>query len=257
MKKLWLIFIMWGFGEVLAQETVLTGVYQGNSLYIKNPYDAASDSFCIESISINKKNIQTDFKLSAIKLNFKDVGLFTPVVVKIKHKENCKPRFINPEAIRFHSSFKFDSLAITDSLIQWHTKGDSREGNYILEKLQGDYWQEITTIQAKGDFEGANYIYFPDYTEGGNKFRIKYTLPDGRYLYSSEMEVFFYKEPITFTPKSVTDKITLSRHSEFQIMNAEGEVILSGAGRVIPLRRLKKGDYTIYLDGYTDNFIKK
>lgn len=256
-RKFLLIVILFSQFTVKGQETALTGVYQGNSLYIKNPYDAATDQFCIESISINKKEIDLDLKLSAIKLNFKNVDLFTPVAVKIRHKEGCKPRFINPESILFHSSFKFDSLFITDSLLMWRTKGDSREGVYLVEKLADSYWDEVSTVNAKGDFEGADYVYFPSYDEGGNKYRIKYSLPNGRFLYSQELEIYHYNEPITFSPKSVTDKITLSRHSDFEIMDAEGNVILSGSGREIPLRRLKKGDYRIYLEGYSDTFIKK
>ncbi|MFY0652925.1 MAG: hypothetical protein JXQ96_12860 [Cyclobacteriaceae bacterium] len=258
MRYLLLISLILSLFTAYGQETVLTGVYQGHSLYIQNPYDAETDKFCIQSISVNKKEIDLNLRLSAIKLNFSKVDLFTPVIVKINHADSCKPKFINPEAILFHSSFKYDSLFISDSLIRWHTKGDKREGVYTVEKLAGGgYWNEVSTIKAKGEFEGADYVYFPLYDEGGNKYRIKYSLPNGRFLYSEEMEIFHFNDPITFSPKSVTDKITLSRPSDFQIMNSDGEVILSGSGRVIPLRRLKKGDYMIYLDGYTDSFIKK
>ena len=242
-----------------AQETALSGVYQGHNLYIRNPYIAETDKFCIESVSINKREVvDIDLRLSAIQIDFQKIDLYAPVLVKIQHGDSCKPRFINPEAILFHSNFKFDSLEITDSLITWHTKGDKRAGLYTVEKLQDEYWEEVSTIRSKGEFEGADYVYFPLYDEGGNKYRIKYSIPEeGRFLYSEELELFHFNEPITFSPKSVTDKLTLSRHSDFEILDADGKTILSGSGRVIPLRRLKKGDYTIYLEGYTDTFIKK
>lgn len=242
---------------LIAQETVLTGVYQGHSLYIKNPYGVQTDKFCIESISVNKKEIDINLRLSALKLDFKNEDLFIPIVVKIKHSESCKPKFINPDAILFHSSFKYDSLFISDSLIRWHTKGDKREGLYTIEKLAENYWDEVSTINSKGEFEGADYVYFPDFKPGGNKYRIKYSLPNGRFLYSEELELFHYDDPITFTPKSVSDKITLSRHSDYEILDLEGNVIVSGSGKIIPLRLLKKGDYMIYLEGYSDRFNKK
>jgi hypothetical protein len=240
-----------------AQETVLTGVYQGHSLYIKNPYEPEIDKFCIQSITVNKKKIDINLRLSALKLNFKNEDLFTPIIVRIKHDEGCKPKFINPESILFHSSFKYDSLFISDSIMSWHTKGDKREGVYIIEKLAEGYWDEVATINSKGEFEGADYVYFPSFKPSGNKYRIKYSLPNGRFLYSEELEVFQFDDPITFSPKSVSDKITLSRYSEYEILDMEGNLIVSGAGRVIPLRKLKKGDYMIYLEGYTDRFNKK
>lgn len=257
MKKFLLVFILFFSFGLKAQETLITGVYQGHSLYIKNPYNKELGKFCINSIKVNHREIDIDLKLSALKLDFKEWDLFSPVVVRVYHDEVCKPRFVNPEAILFHSSFKYDSLFISDSLIMWHSKGDKKEGLYTIEKLADDYWEEVSTIRAKGDFEGADYIYFPEYDVGGNKYRIKYSLPNGRFLYSKELEIFHYNEPITFTPKSVTDIITLSRYSDYEIMDLEGNVILSGSGKVIPLRRLKKGDYMIYLEGYSDNFIKK
>ena len=242
---------------------MLTGVFQGHSLYVKNPYILEQDNFCIESISVNKRDVDIDNKLTAIKLNFDGVDLYSPVMVKVYHKDSCRPKFVNPEAILFHSSFKYDSLYITDSLMYWHTKGDKREGIYTIEKLAGFEWLEESTIKAKGEFEGADYIYFPLFEDGGNKYRIKYSLPSGRFLYSNELEVFHYPEPITFKPKSVTDKITLSQFADYRILDLEGNVIVSGSGRVIPLRRLKKGDYMLYLEGQTQSaaatypFVKK
>lgn len=253
MRYLFLVLGFLIYSAAKGQKAVLSGVYQAQSLYIQNPYLISEQKYCIDTISINKRDIYVNPQLSAVKLDFENEALFTPVIVMIKHNRNCKPKFINPEAILYHSAFKFDSLVANDSLIRWHTKGEKRNGLYSVEKLVGTSWQVISTVKPKGQFEGAEYAYFPEFDQGGNRFRIKYSLPDNRYLYSEEAEMFYFADPITFTPKSVVDNMTLSQHADYQIMDLKGNVILSGSGRVIPLRKLKRGDYFIYLEGDTES----
>jgi len=235
------------------QVSVLSGVYQGQSLYIQNPYLISEGKFCIDTIRVNNLDIYTNPQISAVKLHFGKEMLFTPVMVMIKHNENCKPKFINPEAILYHSSFKFDSLTVNDSLISWHSKGEKIEGLYSVEKLNGTYWQSVNTINPKGQFEGSSYVYYPEFDQGGNRFRIKYSLPDNRYIYSQEVELFYYADQITFSPKSVIDQMTLSQYADYKIMDSKRNVILSGSGQVVPLRKLKRGDYFIYLEGATES----
>ncbi|MEQ6119750.1 hypothetical protein [Reichenbachiella sp. MALMAid0571] len=253
LRYLLLILVFLVQHAVNGQKTVLSGVYQGQSLYIQNPYLVSEHKYCIDTIIVNKQDIYINPQLSAVKLDFGKEMLFAPVMVMIKHKENCKPKFINPEAILYHSSFKFDSLVVNDSLIRWHTKGEKLEGLYSIEKLNGTYWQVMNTIKPKGQFEGADYIYFPEFDKGGNRFRIKYSLPDNRYIYSGEVEMFYFAKPITFSPKSVIDEMVLSQYADYQIMDLKGNVIVSGSGKVIPLRKLKRGDYFIYLEGDTES----
>lgn len=242
---------------LLGQETAITGVNKGHSLYIQNTYQKETNEFCINEIIINDRALDANLKLSAIKLNFKSVDLFAPVSVKVMHKESCKPRFINPESILYHSSFKFDSLFLNDSILTWTTKGDRREGKFIIEQLKADFWESVEKIRSKGIFEGTQYVFFPLHHDGGNKYRIKYELPNGRFLYSKEMEFVYYPEPVTFSPRVVQDRITLSRNAEYEIMNSIGDVILRGQAKEIPLRLLKPGDYVILIEGLSDSFVKK
>lgn len=254
---LFIVALLSGWTFAHGQETAITGVFKGQSLYVQNPYDRTSNEFCINRIHINSRLVDINLRLSALKLNFKSIDLFTPVSVKIDHKESCKPKIINPEAILFHSSFKFDSLFLNDSILTWTTKGDRHEGNFTVEQLRGDFWDPVEKLRAKGIFEGTQYVYFPVHHDGGNKYRIKYSLPNGRFLYSKEMEFVYYPEPVTFSPKVVQDRITLSRNAEYEIMNSGGDVILRGQAKEIPLRRLKPGDYFIHIEGMSESFVKK
>ncbi|PIB35838.1 hypothetical protein BFP72_10760 [Reichenbachiella sp. 5M10] len=257
MRYLYVVWMLVLVHVALGQDVHLTGVNKGESLYIKNPYLVDRESFCIQSIEVNGKVTQTNLRLTAIRLGFSDVELYSPVSIKISHADSCQPKIINPEAILYYSSFKFDSLVLNDSILHWYTKGDRTEGRFVVEQLSVDHWEEVMTIRAKGRFDGAQYAYFPEQKDGGNKYRIRYELPNGRYLYSDEIEYYHYPDGVTFSPKVVTDFMYLSREARFEILNSQGEIILQGTAKKIPLRRLQPGDYSIVLEGDLDTFVKK
>lgn len=243
--------------SAIGQELHLTGVFKGNGLYIQNPYNAQKKEFCVRSIHVNGKLSDANLNLTAIYLPFKGVDLYAPVTVKVTYGDSCTAKIVNKDAILYHSSFKFDSLVLNDSIMHWYTKGDRPEGKYQVEMLHYNEWEVVKELRSKGRFDGAQYVYFPEHKDGGNKYRIKYELPNGRYLYSAELEHFHYPEGITFSPKVVKDEINLSRATTYEILDADGEVILKGNGKKIPLRLLKPGDYSIVLEGEVDTFVKK
>ena len=244
--------------ENVEYEISQVGVYKGSSLYLHNPYVRSDGNFCINEILINDQTWDININKPAIEISFNEGLLYKPVALRIKHKRNCVPRILNPDAIVIHSSFKFVELNLTDSVFYWNTKGDREEAEYQVERLSIDTWLIDTLVQAKGVFSGAEYEYRPLLQSGTNKFRIRYTLPSGRYLYSHEVENEYYPEPVKISPQVVTDKLTLSRAVEWEITTLKGKSILSGSRTVIPLRRLKAGDYYIRLgEEQIESFSKK
>ena len=108
-------------------ETNLAGVYQGKTLFIQNPFDKVNREFCVEKIYINERELDINYKLSALKLDFSDYDLFTPVKIRLMHRDTlCVPVIINPDAILFHTIFRFVSVSLTDSALIWSTKGGDR-----------------------------------------------------------------------------------------------------------------------------------
>ena len=62
---------------------------------------------------------------------------------------------------------------------------------------------------------------------------------------------------ITFSPKYVDDKLTLSEKAFYEIFDSEGNQISSGTGRVIKLKKLDPGTYQIFIEGIKDEFYKR
>ena len=87
---------------------VLTGNYQGKNLYIQNPYGSGGVGFCVIEVLVNG-NIATDeIASSAFEVDFKPhkLNVGDKVEIKIKHKEDCKPKVLNPEVLKPKSTFE-------------------------------------------------------------------------------------------------------------------------------------------------------
>lgn len=251
-------------GPTSAQETdsiyyvdlKMTGVYQGTSLYVQNPYYSELGEFCVREVTVNKRKVDLNYKLSALKINFDGISMNSPVYIDVNHMAQCAPRIVNPVAIYYHSNFKYTKLLLNDTTLYWEAKGDSEDGVYSIEQLQGDYWSEVHTLKSQGVFEGTSYEYTPYMVVGSNKFRIKYSLPSGRYLFSDELEYVYYKEPVTFNIAS--NRMIFSNVTEYEILDNKGNTVIQGEGREIPLRLIRPGEYVIFFDGgRSESFVKK
>ncbi len=243
------------FSQVAETRTTnLAGVYQGRTLFIQNPYNRQTRSFCIERILLNNEPLILNYKLSAIQLDFDGFDLYTPVNIRIVHADSiCDPIIINSEAVLFHTIFRFSTIQLTDSSLMWTTKGERGVGNFAVEKLDNGIWIEKWTLPASGVYEGSPYSYFPeDLEEGANKYRVKYIYPSGsrrRYLYSSEVDYDHYPEPVEFQPKSAKTRLYLSRATPYEIYDGNSELVLTGQGSEIDVTVLRQGQYVIYFNG--------
>lgn len=243
-------------------ETNLAGVFQGNTLFVQNPYDNADRRFCIDKIYINKNELNINYNLSAIKLDFQGYDMYTPVKIRIMHKDSvCVPTIINPEAILFHTIFRFTEASLTDSALVWSTKGETGIGQFEVERLMNGVWVDEDIRASTGQYKGATYVFRPNLEEGANKYRIKYNFPRGsrgKHLYSQELDFDHYPEPIDFKPKSAKTKLYLSRSTHYEIYNAGNKLVLEGQGTVIDVTVLRQGEYVIYFNGKDPgSFIKE
>ena len=138
-------------------ELHITGVYQGKTLFIQNPYNRESMSFCVTAIYVNGTKLGVNYKVSALKLDFNGIDKFSPLSIKIEHSPDCKPIILNPDAIHFHSTFSFGEVGFEDTALVWKTSGEKSGSVFTLEKYQFGIWIEGDTVPAKGEFGGAEY----------------------------------------------------------------------------------------------------
>lgn len=229
-------------------ETHLTGVFQGKALFVQNPYDPETKRFCINEVTVNNKPQPVPLNRVAVKIDFDYMDLHTPVALRLKHGAGCRPVIINPDAIKYHSAFSFQSINFYDSTINWETKGEKGQGRFILERYNLGIWDQTDTLVSKGAYSGAEYHIFPQVEEGANKYRVRYEIPNGEYLYSNEIDFHYYPEPVTFSPSQTRGKIKLSRRATYKIYDAGGKMVLSGEGSSIDASALPPGNYVVYFN---------
>jgi hypothetical protein len=107
---------------------ILEGNYQGKNLYVQNPFGSGGVGFCVTEVLVNG-NITTDeTNSSAFEIDFKPhkLAIGEKVEIKIKHKDDCKPKVLNPEVLKPKSTFEVISMSVDkDGTIKWSTKSET------------------------------------------------------------------------------------------------------------------------------------
>lgn len=245
--------------QVFGQNTeyTMTGEYQGKNIYVQNPLSKDKINFCTSEVYLNERLINNSPKTSAYEIDLSKLEIGGPVFIKIVHKEDCTPKVINPQVIRSKSKFQFLNVNADALSIHWSTIGELPYGKFFLEHYRNKGWINIETISGKGSFDANMYDVAPEHHTGDNKYRIKYVQSDGKIFFSQIFDFFNDVEPISFFPTMVVDKITLSRASDYSVVDSYGNHITEGKGTEIELNNLKAGLYFLYVDNREEKFVKK
>lgn len=250
-----LLFFFYVFSSN-AGEITLVGVYQGKNLYVQNPFSGDNVSYCVKQVTVNGTPLDAKaINNSAFEIDMSNLKPGTDVVVKIFHKDDCKPAVINAAVIRSTSTFKFDELEVTDNMLKWGAQNDQVSGQYYIEQFTNNNWVIVKDVRPKSGAAGKNAYELPvNHHSGVNKYKIKYQERGGNSYYTNVAEYVSDKAPVTFYPKRVTDKITFSSKVEFEILDAYGITVKKGEGAEVACGDLKSGGvYYINFDNKTEN----
>lgn len=243
--------------NVTPPQVTLQGAYQGKNLYVQNPFTSNLREFCATEVLVNEVKVLTDIKSSAFEIDLSSLEMNESVNVVITHKEDCKPKILNPQVIRLSNSFQFSTISIQNDVISWVTKGEKIGDKLVLEQFLYNNWLPVREFSAKGSSTLNNYTTDQHHTSGLNKYRVKYIEKGGNTIYSNVVEHSSNLPEVTFYPKRVSNKIYLSRNTEYEIIDGYGNVISKGSGKEIPCESLHEGVYYLNVDNKTEKFLKK
>jgi hypothetical protein len=238
-------------------EFTITGEYQGKDVYIQNPLSNDKVNFCTKEVYLNEKAVSRNPKTSAFAIDLSDLDIGDPILVKIIHHEGCIPKIINPQVIRSKSNFRYLSTSTDAISLNWITTGELPSGKFYIEHYRNKKWIVQKTLEGKGSFETNQYAITPMHHSGDNKYRIKYEQNDGKVFFSRVFEYFFDVEPVSFFPALVTDKITLSRETDYEVVDSYGNQVAKGRAVEIMLPDLASGLYFLHIDNREERFVKK
>ena len=246
--------------KTYASVMVVDGNYQGKNLYVKNPFAPSGVGFCIYEVSVNGKTTTDEINSSAFEI---DLSLFrfklgAPILVRIKYKNGCKPRVINPEVLKPQSTCKYSSVSVVNGLMKWKTNGETGKLPFVIEQKKWNKWVKVGEIEGLGTPEENNYEFRINPHSGENTFRIKQKGFSGRPNLSHSKTYYNKIASADFMPKKVRDVITFTYATSYEIYDYLGNIVQRGYGDSVDLSDLEKGEFYINYDvKFGEKFFKK
>ena len=242
-----------------AGEMELKGTFQGENLYVKNPFAASGVGFCVYEVTVNGRTTTDEINSSAFEI---DLGVFQfeigqAISVAIKYKEECQPKVLNPEALNSKATFEINSLSISGEDLTWTTTKESGALPFIIEQYRWNKWVKVGETEGKGSLENNAYKVSVRMHSGENRFRLKQIDYRNKPRYSDEVKCNSTKGVVTFSPERVADIITFSAPTLYEIYDEYGGIVFKGYGNEINAGSLAKGHYYINYDNKMERFTKK
>lgn len=263
MKRLSYIlsFILLFSASAHAGVLVAEGNYQGKDLYIQNPFLDSGVGFCVYEVMVNGQITVDEVNSSAFAVDLAvwKLDLGDPVVVKIKYKDGCSPKVINPEVLRPQSTYELVSSAISrEGVLTWKTKNETGQIPYIVEQYKWNKWVKLGEVQGKGSKVSNEYSFKIIPHSGENKVRIKQMDYSGKPRYTEEKS--FRPTGITgvsYNYEKSKKSVVFTAKTHFEIFNEYGNLVKKGYSDNVEVASLDKGVYYINYDSSFGESFKK
>ena len=244
---------------------ILEGNYQGKNLYVQNPYGSGGVGFCVIEVLVNG-NIATDeIASSAFEVDFKPhkLNVGDKVEIKIKHKEDCKPKVLNPEVLKPKSTFEVISMSFEkDGTVKWATKSETGKLAFAVEQFRWNKWVKVGEVDGIGTPSTNPYTFKVVPHSGKNQVRVRQTDYSGQPRLSKPVEVMADVPEITFAPVKASKDINFMAkdtpiETMYEIYDQYGNIVKKGFGSKVDVSNLPKGGYFLNFDNKMGEFVKK
>lgn len=261
MKRGFLAFVLTALSTVYlySAEITIKGVYQGENIFINNPFAATGVGFCVYEVDVNGMITTDEIASSAFEINLGvyNFNLGDEISIDIKYKDGCKPMVLNTEVIYPKATFQLLNIDITDNKIVWNTSNEMGKLPFVIEQFKWNKWIKVGIINGKGGKGPNNYSAPVRLNSGMNKFRVKQTDARGTKKMTKDIERSNPAKAITFSPLKVDDEIKFSAETMFEIYDEFGAIVFKGFSDKINCSNIKKGKYYLNYDNTMGEFIKK
>lgn len=244
---------------------ILEGNYQGKNLYVQNPFGSGGVGFCVTEVLVNG-NITTDeSNSSAFEIDFKPhkLAIGEKVEVKIKHKEDCKPKVLNPEVLKPKSTFEVISMTVDkEGNLKWSTKSETGKLAFAVEQFRWNKWVKVGEVEGKGTPGTNSYEFKVTPHSGKNQIRVRQTDYSGQPRLSKPVDFVSDEPEVSFAPIKVSKDINFvaadkPKETMYEIYDQYGNVVKRGYGSTVDASNLAKGGYFLNYDNKMGEFIKK
>ena len=252
--------VLFPFMGLFAGTIILEGNYQGKNIYVQNPFSGTGVGFCTYEVKVNGDVTTDEINSSAFEIDLANFQLQIgdKVVVTLKHKDDCKPKVLNPEVLKPKSTFDIIFMDIDkDGLYTWSSKGETGKLPYVVEQFRWNKWIKVGEVEGIGTSEQNDYSFKITPHSGENLFRVKQVDYTAKPRYSKSARFRSEAPEVSFSPLKVSKDLTFTAETMFEIYDSYGNIVKKGFANVVDCSNLKKGIYYINFDNKTDKFIKK
>jgi hypothetical protein len=243
----------------------IDGSYQGKNLYVQNPFAGSGVGFCTIEVLVNDIKSTDEIQSSAYEIDFANfkLNIGDKVVVRLKHKDDCKPKILNPEVLKPKSTFEMLSIKADENMLKWTSKGEGGPLPYIVEQFRWSKWVKVGEVPGKGDPSQHEYSYKLRHHSGMNKYRVQQTDFTGKPNTSAPVQFNSTSPALAFTPAKASKDIYFqtpdkkAAETMFEIYDSYGNLVKKGFDKQVDISGLAKGVYYLNYDNKTDKFIKK
>ena len=243
-----------------AEIIVLSGVYQGKDVYVKNPETASGVGFCVFEVLVNGQVTSDEVNSPAFAIDLKAWALKIgdPVEIVLRCKEDCEVKIINPEVIYPNSTFEIVAMELSPTgLLTWTTTKETATIPFNIEQFKWNKWVKVGEIMGQGAVSPESTYSFQAFlTSGSNQFRIQQIDHKGAH-FSKDVTATSATPPVTILDSKIGKALHFSAETNFEIYSEFGELIRTGRASVVDASAFFKGRYYINFDNKNGVMVEK
>ncbi len=247
-------------GQLFSKVVVVEGKYQNKNLFVQNGFAASGVGFCTYEVIVNGRVATDEINASSFEIDLAQFQLKygDKVTIEIKHRDDCSPRILNPEALKPKATFDATYLSVSNGgLLTWTTANENGSLPFIIEQFKWNKWIQVGEVQGVGTQTENSYSFQAELNSGENRFRIKQVGYGALPKYSRTVTCVSVVPPLTFSTNKSSDDIVFSGQTMFEVYDIYGQIVKKGFGKQISISNLQKGHYFLCYDNSVTEFKKK
>lgn len=243
-----------------AQQLELSGIYQGEDLYVVNEVGDDGVGFCCYEVRVNGMVTTDEVNSHAfeIDLDALDLGIGRNIIVQLAHRQGCRPRILNMDAMRPEANFNLQSITVDDpGKLAWKVSNEAGALPYSVQQYKWGRWVEVDRVYGIGMEEMYIYSTQVRHIPGLNRYRVVQTDLDGGRVESRETSFIREAEAVTFAYERKSQELRFSEMTHFEVIDAYGTTVVRGENNIIDLRLVPKGTYFLNYGNQNAEFKKR